>query len=291
MSSWRVSAASRWSGVSSGLELALAWSMAAAIASCVLSVHFLGSSAMPPGYSGAGNLSRLVSSSTPVAAAPAAACYGCVTTARAGRTEETRDARHRSTRRLGAYGAVAGARPARRPQCAPQSCAGTARPAPAPAPSRRCSRSSTSPTSGGPRTASAPSAVNGSLNTPPRATPPTRPRVNTMTHTGSDGSNAGTASPAPATASRRGPRTWPMGYPDAASVMDGWMNSPGHRANILSGNVTADRRRPRLRRRRHARTGRWTSPAPADAPLRLAGRARDTRSVRSSPRVPACTPR
>ena len=29
-----------------------------------------------------------------------------------------------------------------------------------------------------------------------------------------------------------------MGYPDAASVMDGWMNSPGHRANILSGNVT-----------------------------------------------------
>ena len=29
-----------------------------------------------------------------------------------------------------------------------------------------------------------------------------------------------------------------MGYPDAASVMDGWMNSPGHRANILSANVT-----------------------------------------------------
>jgi uncharacterized protein YkwD len=24
------------------------------------------------------------------------------------------------------------------------------------------------------------------------------------------------------------------GYPDAASVMDGWMHSPGHRANILN---------------------------------------------------------
>ena len=43
-----VRAASRWSGVSSGLELPLAWSMAAAIASWVLSVHFLGSSAMRP---------------------------------------------------------------------------------------------------------------------------------------------------------------------------------------------------------------------------------------------------
>lgn len=28
------------------------------------------------------------------------------------------------------------------------------------------------------------------------------------------------------------------GYPDAASVMNGWMNSPGHRANILNGNYT-----------------------------------------------------
>jgi uncharacterized protein YkwD len=28
------------------------------------------------------------------------------------------------------------------------------------------------------------------------------------------------------------------GYPDAASVMNGWMNSPGHRANILSSAFT-----------------------------------------------------
>lgn len=28
------------------------------------------------------------------------------------------------------------------------------------------------------------------------------------------------------------------GYPTAAAVMNGWMNSPGHRANILNGNFT-----------------------------------------------------
>lgn len=28
------------------------------------------------------------------------------------------------------------------------------------------------------------------------------------------------------------------GYPDASSVMNGWMNSPGHRANILNKNYT-----------------------------------------------------
>lgn len=27
-----------------------------------------------------------------------------------------------------------------------------------------------------------------------------------------------------------------MGYTDAAAVMNGWMNSSGHRANILNGN-------------------------------------------------------
>jgi uncharacterized protein YkwD len=28
------------------------------------------------------------------------------------------------------------------------------------------------------------------------------------------------------------------GQPDSSSVMNGWMNSPGHRANILSTNLT-----------------------------------------------------
>ena len=60
----------------------------------------------------------------------------------------------------------------------------------------------------------------------------------TMTHTGSDGSSAGTR------ISRQGFtwRSWAenvaMGYPDAPSVMDGWMDSSGHRANVLSASVT-----------------------------------------------------
>ena len=29
-----------------------------------------------------------------------------------------------------------------------------------------------------------------------------------------------------------------MGYPDATSVMRGWMNSAAHRANILNRNLT-----------------------------------------------------
>lgn len=55
-----------------------------------------------------------------------------------------------------------------------------------------------------------------------------------MTHTGSDGSSAGDR------IERAGFqwRTWAenvaMGYPTAESVMDGWVNSPGHRANILN---------------------------------------------------------
>jgi uncharacterized protein YkwD len=57
-----------------------------------------------------------------------------------------------------------------------------------------------------------------------------------MTHTGSDGSNAGDR------IERAGYRwrTWAenvaMGYGSAGAVMDGWMGSAGHRANILNGN-------------------------------------------------------
>lgn len=62
--------------------------------------------------------------------------------------------------------------------------------------------------------------------------------TNTMTHRGSDGSNAGTR------IDRTGYRWNTYGenvasaYRDARSVMSGWMNSSGHRANILNGNVT-----------------------------------------------------
>src|SRR5829696_4541252 len=59
---------------------------------------------------------------------------------------------------------------------------------------------------------------------------------NRMSHTGSDGSNAGTR------IARTGYRAcaWgenvAAGQPDAQHVMQSWMNSPDHRANILSRN-------------------------------------------------------
>jgi hypothetical protein len=60
--SWLVIATSRWSGVSSGLDFALAWSMAAANASWVLTVQVLGSNAMWTGYWPPSNLTRRDSS-------------------------------------------------------------------------------------------------------------------------------------------------------------------------------------------------------------------------------------
>ena len=62
--------------------------------------------------------------------------------------------------------------------------------------------------------------------------------ANTMSHTGTDGSNAA------ARISRAGYRysAWgenvAAGYGDPAAVMTAWMNSPGHRANILNGTYT-----------------------------------------------------
>jgi len=57
----------------------------------------------------------------------------------------------------------------------------------------------------------------------------------TMTHTGSDGSNISVR------AARVGYTGWSglaenvaMGYPSVTAVMTGWMNSAGHRANLLN---------------------------------------------------------
>ena len=59
-----------------------------------------------------------------------------------------------------------------------------------------------------------------------------------MSHTGSDGSNAGTRIGRQGYAWRAWAENVAMGYPDGASVTTGWMNSAGHRANILSASVT-----------------------------------------------------
>lgn len=62
--------------------------------------------------------------------------------------------------------------------------------------------------------------------------------TNQMSHTGSDGSSP---------FDRIGKTGYKFGlageniawnYPDITSVMSGWMNSPGHRANILTGGFT-----------------------------------------------------
>ncbi len=62
---------------------------------------------------------------------------------------------------------------------------------------------------------------------------------NTMTHTGSDGSTLDTR------ATRAGYTGWTAlgenvayGYGTVDSVMTGWMNSPGHRANLLNSGFT-----------------------------------------------------
>jgi uncharacterized protein YkwD len=61
---------------------------------------------------------------------------------------------------------------------------------------------------------------------------------NRMTHTGSGGSSAGNR----ITAAGYRFRTWgenvAAGYPNCSEVMRGWMNSSGHRANILNGAFT-----------------------------------------------------
>ena len=61
---------------------------------------------------------------------------------------------------------------------------------------------------------------------------------NTMSHSGSDGSNPGQR----ISAAGYGWRAWAenvaAGYPDAPSVDQGWWNSPGHQANMLSTSIT-----------------------------------------------------
>jgi uncharacterized protein YkwD len=65
-------------------------------------------------------------------------------------------------------------------------------------------------------------------------------RFGYMSHTGRDGSDPGKRI---RDAGYRITGTWAeniaRGYPSPAAVMDGWLNSPGHRANILNCSLRA----------------------------------------------------
>ncbi|HEX2864806.1 MAG TPA: CAP domain-containing protein, partial [Deinococcales bacterium] len=59
---------------------------------------------------------------------------------------------------------------------------------------------------------------------------------NYFDHIGSDGSNPGTRATAAGYNWYTIGENIAAGYPDAASVMDGWLRSPGHCANIMNPN-------------------------------------------------------
>lgn len=159
--------------------------------------------------------------------------------------------RQRLTRRvttsLGAFGATAtiavGALAPALQQCepapapAPTTTAPPTTAAPAPAPSQ-IQQVVTITNQRRAEAGRAPLSMNNLLNSAAQAHSNDQAAMNRMTHTGSDGSNAGQR------ISRTGYRwrAWgenvAYGYRDAATVMNAWMNSSGHRANILNGNFT-----------------------------------------------------
>ncbi len=63
-------------------------------------------------------------------------------------------------------------------------------------------------------------------------------RRNTLTHYGPNGESPGDRIDLTGYQWRSWAENAAMGYRSAESVMAGWMNSPGHRANILRANVT-----------------------------------------------------
>ena len=140
-----------------------------------------------------------------------------------------------STRRWRTYsvsgiiglGALAGQCAA--PQCAP------APPAPAPAPAggrRPAGARPHQPAPSRERAAGAGPEPGADQRRPGPLATTRRPRRH-ESHAGSDGSNAGQRIERQGYRWRAWAENVAVGYPDAASVMDGWMNSPGHRENIL----------------------------------------------------------
>lgn len=150
--------------------------------------------------------------------------------------------RFRFGHQLGAFGLTAalaiGGGGALLQQCAPA-------PAPAPAPSGVKPVTATAGTNvinivNQERTARGlrPLAWNGHLTTAAQNHSNDMAARRTMTHTGANGSNAGQRIAATGYRARAWGENVAAGYNTAPSVMQGWMNSAGHRTNILSTSFT-----------------------------------------------------
>ena len=80
--------------------------------------------------------------------------------------------------------------------------------------------------------------INGSLTSAAQAHANDQAARDTMSHTGSDGSNAGTRIQRTGYPVRNWGENVAAGYSTPDAVVAAWMASPGHRANIVSGSFT-----------------------------------------------------
>jgi uncharacterized protein YkwD len=84
----------------------------------------------------------------------------------------------------------------------------------------------------------APVAENAALDAAATGHSQDQARRHVMTHTGSNGSTAGQRITASGYAWKSYGENVAAGWPDTASVFNAWMNSAGHRANILHASFT-----------------------------------------------------
>jgi len=80
--------------------------------------------------------------------------------------------------------------------------------------------------------------VNGALTNAAQAHSADQAAVRRMSHAGTDGSDVSARLDRVGYAYSAWGENVAAGYGDAGGVMNGWMNSSGHRANILNGNYT-----------------------------------------------------
>ena len=139
----------------------------------------------------------------------------------------------RLTTRLGSYGITAaigaGALAAFLPMCAP---------APAPAPATVQEQVITITNQRRADHGLAPVRINTTLTAAAQAHAADQASVDTMSHTGTDGSDAGTRIQRSGYPTQAWGENVAGGYTSADAVMAAWMNSPGHAANILNGTFT-----------------------------------------------------